>query len=313
MKAFKISLAAVVVLAIIIFVIWSLIDTGREGEIALPKNQFTERIENEINAISQHPDTKFCREAYDNVMYLIDDYYKPLPPTYPYGRYGNTQSENDQWKNNLTKNLYAVYAEKFISQSFNRFLGTEWNIADLNFIRRECQSLRKSSLLEKGSPVDKKFTEIQTILGKHDEIAGFISECKGFSYSSSSLSDRFPISDVQNKINQATTYLNSSLGNGYINNCARLHVGLKEIPQALFNAHVRYLDKKINDWSDLYPNYNSQSDYANNLYRPIKGEIDALDNDMYNVTNFDSEYQRLSNKWSADNIKAFNFSFPARH
>lgn len=307
MKAFKISLAAVVVLAIIIFVIWSWIDTGKGGEIALPKNQFTERIEKETKAISQFPDSKFCREAYDNVKYLIDDYYKPLPPKYPYGRYGNTQSENDQWKNNLTKNLYAVYAEKFISQSFNRFRGTEWNIADLNYIRRECQSLRKSGLLEKGSPVDKQFSEIQTILGKHDEIAGFISECKGFSYVSSSLLDRFPISDVQSRINQATTYLNNSLGNRYVNNCARLHEGLKEVPQELFRAHVRYLDNKINDWSGLYSNYNSQSDYANNLYKPLKNEIDALDNDIYQVEILDSEYNRLSNNLSLDNQAAYRY------
>jgi hypothetical protein len=313
MKAVKIGLAAIVVLAIAFFVIRSLLTIGSEGSISLPRNQFTERIEKEIDVISKFSDNKFCKEAYENVMYLIDDYYKPLPPKYPYGRFGNTQSENNQWKENLTKNLYSVYAGKFISQAFYVFRGSEWSIDDLRFIRSEYQILRKSNLLEKGSPVDKKFIEIQTILSKYDEIAGFISACNGFSYSSSSLSDRFPLSDVQGKISRAATYRNNQMENAYVNNCRRLRDGLKEIPVALFRAHTRYLANKISQWSDLYSNYNSQSDYANNLYKPLKSEIDAMDNETYNVANFDSEYQRLSTRWSADNTKAYTYSYPSKH
>jgi hypothetical protein len=34
-----------------------------------------------------------------------------------------------------------------------------------------------------------------------------------------------------------------------------------------------------------------------------------LDNNTYNVANFDREYQKLSDKWSADNTKAYNYKY----
>ena len=108
-----------------------------------------------------------------------------------------------------------------------------------------------------------------------------------------------------NEFYKQNRFGSNQLENEFVNNCARLHNGLKEIPQSLFSAQVKYLDSKINSWSGLYSNYNSQSDYSNNLYKPLKFEIEALDNDIYNVSNFDSEYERLLQKWSADNTKAF--------
>jgi hypothetical protein len=267
-----------------------------------PENQFTRRIEQEIDSLGKWPDSKFCKDFYKEAGYHIDDYYEQ-------GRLGNTPSENDQWKENLTKNLYSAYADKFVSQAFYVFRNSEWIVEDLKFIRSEYQTLRKSKLLEKGSPVDKKLAEIQTIFSKYDEIVGFISVCRNFSYSASGLFDRFPISEAQDKISRAKIYRDSRLGNEYINHCTRLHDGLNEIPQVLFRAHVRYLDVKINNWSDMYSNFNSQSDYANNLYKPLKNEIEALDNDIYHVANFDREYNRLSNKWSADNTNAYNYDY----
>jgi hypothetical protein len=157
--------------------------------------------------------------------------------------------------------------------------------------------------------VDKEFTKIQTIFDKYDEIVALISSCKGFAFSGTALSNRFPIADVQSKIARAADYRKNNLENGYVNNCIRLHDGLREIPQALFRAHVHYLDNKIDEWSEMYSNYNSHSDYVNNLNRPLKTEIDTLDNDIYNVSNFDSEYKRLSGKWSADNTKAYNYKY----
>lgn len=313
MKSIKIILIVIVISAIAFFIIRSLVLIDRTGSISLAKNQFTERIRNEIDSIRRFSENRFCKDAYGNVNYLINDYYKPNPPKYPYGRLGNTQSENDQWRTNLESNLYSTYAEKFINQSFYVFKSSEWKLEDLKFIRNEYQSLQKSSLLMKGSPVDKKFTEIQTILIKYDEIASFISICISFSYKSSNLSDHFPIEVVKVKISQAKGYLNNHLENEYVNRCKRLQDGLKDIPQALFKAHVRYLDDKISQWSGLYSNYNSQSDYANNLYKPLKSEIETLDNEIYHVSNFDSEYQKLSNKWSTDNTKAYNHNYPTRH
>ena len=303
MKVLKISLAVIVIAAIVYYVITSLIPSGDPPPPPLPKNQFTERIQQEIDSIGKLPDSKFCSDFYAEVGYHIDGDHKD-------NRLGKTPLENDQLKEHLTKNLYSAYVEKFISQAFYVFRDSEWKDGDLTIIRREYQILQESKYLEKGSPIDKKITEIQTIFKKYDEIVSFISTCKRFSYSSRSLSDRFPISDVQSKILRMKTYINKRLENEYVNNCKRLRDGLNEIPPALFRSHVSYLDKKISEWSDLYSNYNSQSDYANNLYSPIKKEIEELKKDVYNVSNFDREYKRLTDKWSADNIKAFAYPYP---
>lgn len=313
MKAFKISLAVIVVAAIAFLIIRSSTTIDKVQEISLPKNESTILIEKNIDSLSKFPDSKFCRDSYDYIKYLIDDHYKPHPPQYPYGRFGKTHLENEQWKENLTKKLYSTYADKFICQAFYVFRGREWENDNLKFIRSEYQTLQNSTLLEKGSPYDKKLTEIQTILSKYDEIVSFISSCKNFTFQPSDLRDRFPISDVKNKILRATAYTNNQMGNAYVNNCRRLHDGLKEIPQLLFRTHIRYLDNKVSQWSGLYSNYNSQSDYVNNLYKPLKGEIDALENGTYKVSNFDGEYERLSNKWNADNIKAYTYKYPTKH
>ena len=313
MKVIKISLVILAVAVSAFFIIRSLVRIDEVEEVSSSENQFIKRIEQEIDSLGKLPESKFCKDKYNEVFSLINDYYKPHSPQYPYGRLGKTQTENDQRKDNFMKELYAVYADKFIRQAFYIFRGSEWKIDDLKFIRSEYQTLRKSNFLEKDSPVDNKFAEIQAIFNKYDEIVGFISTCKGFTYSASGLSNRFPISDVQGKISQAATYRNNRLGNEYVNNCTRLHDELKEIPQILFRVHVRYLNNKITQWSGLYSNYNSQNDYNNNLGRPIQNEIEALDNKIYNVANFSSEFKRLSDRWSADKRAAYDYKYPTRN
>jgi hypothetical protein len=303
MKAIKISLAVIVVVAIGFFVIRSLIPTKPIEPPPLPENQFTNRIEREIDSVGKFSDSTFCSNFYNEVAYHIEDYYKQ-------GRLGNGQSENDQWKENLSKKLYSAYADKFIKQAFYVFRHKEWSINDLRFIRSEYQTLQKSKLLEKASPVDKDFIKMKTIFSKYDEIVNFISSCTNYSYSSKSLSDNFPIDDVQDKIQVATTFINNSLENEFVNNCTRLHNDLDTITQILFKAHVKYLDNKIDQWSGMYPNYKSQNEYTNNLHNPLQSEIDNLRNNIYNVANCDSECDRLSSKWSADNVKAYNYTYP---
>lgn len=307
MKFLKIILVltGMAVIATCVFILIARIKPPKPPDSGV--NQFIKRIVNEIDSLGKLPDSKFCREFYKEIEYHINDYYKHDPPTYPFGRLGNNQMENDQWKENLSKNLYNAYSEKFIKQAFYVFRGSEWKNENLTIIRSEYQTLRKSNLLEKGSPVDREFTKIQTVLGKYDEIAGFISASNGFSYSGNTLSEHFPVSDVKDKISRAADYAKNNLENEYVKNCTRLLDGLKEVPQALFRAHVRYLDSKIEQWSGLFSNYNSQRDYANNLFTPLKNEIEALDNNIYKADNFDGEYNRLNDKLNADSQKAFEY------
>ena len=311
MRAIKISLFIVAISTIGFFLIKSLVSTEGVRDIPLAENATTRRIEQEILLLGQLPNGKFCKDEYNHVKYLIDDAFKPHPPQHSFGRLGNTQLENDQQKENLIRKLYAAYADKFLLQVIYVFQGTEWDVKNLQFIRNECITLKKSTLLGKNSPVDKKFSEILTAIDKYYEIAGFISGCKGFRPLATGFADQFPISDVQAKISAASAYRSNNLGNRYVNNCTRLHAGLKEVPQILFKSHIGFLDNKIDQWSGKFGNgnYISHTDYVDKLNKPLASEIDALDNSIYQAPNFEGEQVRLSQKWNDDNSSAYNHTY----
>jgi hypothetical protein len=300
MKAIKIILAIAVTGVIGFFVVRWIVNIEPPIEPPKPTNQFIDRIEREIDSLSKLSDDRFCKKFYQEINYHIDDGHKNQ-------NFGETQSENDQWKENLSKSLYSAYAGKFIEQAFHVFSGADWDVHDLQFIRSEYRTLKNSSSLEKDSPVDQKFNEIQQIFSRYDEIVQFIDDCGKLSYSSYELSDRFPIQEVQNRISTANEYRNRSLGNAYVNRCSRLHNELQNVPQTLFTAHIKYLKNKVQIWSGLYSNYTTQSDYASKVYNPLKVEINLLDNDIYKVTNFNTEYAQLINKLNTDSHKAYNY------
>jgi hypothetical protein len=300
MRTIKISLAVIVVAAIVFFVIRSFVTTDKVEEIKSSGNPFIDKIQQEIKTLQQKPENNFCREYYREVAYHIDDYHKN-------SRLGKSKLENDQWKENLSKQLYAAYTDKFLKQAYYVFTRTEWPGNDLSFIRNEYRALQSSPMLERNSPVDRRFNEIKIILNKYDEITGFISSCKGFSFSQTGLDISYPLDDMKNKITAANGYRNNGLGNPYVNKCTRLHNELKEIPQVLFRAHVRYLDNMISTWSNMFANYNSQKAYVSGLYSPLENKIDELGNDIYNVSDFSSEYSRLKTKWETDGTNAYNY------
>lgn len=300
MKSLKISLVVIVITAISLgAILW--IQSIKEPEtVKDSENQFITMIEQQIEQLKAKPDNRFCKDFYREVVHNINVFYEQ-------NRFDSIQSANLQLKENFEKTLYSVYAEKFISQAIFVFNGSEWHPNDLSFIQSEKNELKQSGFLIDGSHVDREFETIQTVLNKYREIVSFISTCRNFSYSDRVLSGSFPIADVQDKISHATSLLNNSLGNVYVNNCSRLHSELRQIPQILFRTHVRYLEEKISDWSGMYSQFNSQSDYANNLYRPLRAEIEALDDNIYNVSNFVREYNRLINQLNSDSHQAYNY------
>jgi hypothetical protein len=303
MKSIKISLAVIVVAVIGFFAVKSLVNIDGTGEVGPSDNMFIKRIEQKIDSLGKLPDSKFCKEFYKEADYHINDYYKG-------NRFSDNQSDNKQWRDNLSKNLYSAYTGKFISQAFYVFGRDEWKVEDLQFIRSEYQTLRQSPLLQPGSDVEKTFARIQQIFSTYDEIASFISSCKGFSYSSSTLSSSFPVAEVKGKISRAQSYLKSGLGNQYVKNCIRLRAGLIEIPQSLFSAQVRYLSNKIGKWSGQYSNYNSQKEYKELLYDKLKAEIDLLYNSVYidiGESVVDREYDQLKAKLDSDSRAAYNY------
>jgi hypothetical protein len=298
MKTIKISLAVIVVGIIAFFIANSLIFSQEMDKIPPAENQFTKYIEQQIITLEKLPENKFNNIPYNDANYQIDDYHLNK-------RLGKNKLENDQWKDILSKNLYAVYTGKFIKQAYYVFNRNDWSLGDINFIRKECTTLRKSEFLEKGSPVDNSLAKIQQILGKYDEVNAFIAYCKGFSYTDYSFNSSFPLSTVKQKIARAELYKNNKLENNFVNNCFRLHNQMNDIKQSLFNAHYRYLENKFKNWQDLYSEYTSFNEYKNNLLTPLSKELDLIDNDLYNVRDFDNKFDSLYNLLTTDSRNAY--------
>lgn len=304
MKLLKIALAIIVFGAIGYF-LYSNFVTNSDGIIPPLKTEFEDRIKNDIDSIRKMPINRFNGKVYRNTLYLINQYAQPQPPTYPYGRLGNTQAKADETKQRLTKDLHVAYAEKFIAQAYYVFKGSQWPIEQLSFIQSEKNFIQNNAKFESSTATARYFVQIQTILSKYNEITAFVNRCKGFSDTSTTLSYRFPVDDVALLIAQANAYLISDLGNEYVSKCTRLRNELAKVNQVLFTAHIGYLCNKINHWSGFYVEYNSHRDYVHNLYIPIKSEIELLDNATYNSNSFKDQYNRLLNKWNDDNSNAY--------
>jgi hypothetical protein len=303
MKTIKVALATLVLSAIAFFVIKSIfIEPPVEGGKSTSGNPFIDKIQQEIKSITLKPDNNFCKESYSIAFFQINDFHKSR-------RFGNSTSENDLWKENLTKQLYAAYAQKFIKQAFYIFNRREWNNNDLNFIRDEYLALQKSNLLERNSLIDKKFNEIKSIFYKYDEIVSFISACNEFSYTEINLDLSFPIQNITNKISVAKKYRSNNLENTYVNNCSRLHIDLKKVPKNLFYVHVKYLDNIIDFWSNSYKNFINQSSHKSSILFPIKEKIEILDmnKDIYDVPELENEQSRLEKKLEKDGNKAMDY------
>lgn len=298
MRNIKIGIAILVVTAIAIFMVRSFIFPPPPPLPPAAQNQYIKKVENEINILKLKPENVFCKNHYDLVEFYIKDYHKNK-------KFSVVASENDQLKEDLSKQLFAAYTDKFIKQSYYVFARAEWRDADLSLIRSEVMRLKNSPYLSNPSPVYTSFNQIQSILKKHDEIETLIDFCKGYSYKGSDgLSDRFPISVAQNNISKAKTYLANNLDNQYVNNCARLRQELKEVSNYFFRAHVKYLDNKITNWSGMYVNYKSQKAYRDGLYLPLKTELDDLKIDIYDAVQADLEYKRLLKRWQIDAVNA---------
>lgn len=302
MKKIKIILP-IALIAVLGFFIWSWsVKVKDPKERNLARNQYTDRIEKEIDSLGKASINVFCRKFYDGIRYRITDYHKQ-------GFLGKTTNDNTQWQELLSKDLYSAYAPKFAQQALHVFNGSEWRINDINFIRSEVKTLGNSTYLEQESTVDSSFKNIQTILSKYDEIAGFISTCSNYSYTNYDIGISFPIDDMSSKIQRSKTYLSNGLDNIYVNNCTRLKDGLNNVPKKLFDKHVNYISSKIRQNSEKYRNYRYQSDYSKGIFEPLRNQIEELNNDIYGVSDntFQIGYHSLESPLSDDNTKAFEY------
>lgn len=305
MKTVKIILTLAVIGLIAYFVINSV---GKEGpigiaDVSIGKNDSSESINKEINNLSILPKNTFCENKYNEIKFRIDD-------DYDNNRFGDTQLENDQMKVSLSKNLYSVYTEKFIQQSFYVFNGPTWDIFKIRFIRSELNKLRSSTFLIAKSPVDIKLLEIQQILHKYDEVNDFIASSSYFILPNNDLDSKFPFSNLKSIIDRIDTYKINNMGHSSVNNCVRLHSELSSNKKNLINSYLRYLEYKIDIWMGKYQEFQfaTFNEYRNIIYNPLKNELDQFrtncnDNDyVYNI----NRYNALLRELNADSNAAYS-------
>ena len=131
MRIIKISLV-IIFLGTIAFFVWNW--SGKK--IPLPaatvgtKNQFVTKINEEMELLRAMSVNTFSKSQYDITLFHIRDYFKQ-------GLLGESDNDNLQQKENLSKRLFYIYAPKFINQAMYVFKGSEWNIKKLDTIRKE--------------------------------------------------------------------------------------------------------------------------------------------------------------------------------
>jgi hypothetical protein len=312
MKAIKIILAIVVVAIIGFFVTKWLINIDPPKDIDLPPNPYTERIESQIDSLKKMPESKFCKEYYLNVQATIAEDYRNGSlglTSYKDGKIQKVKKDdnlNNQWNEILCKNLYSVYAPKFVEQAMYVFSRSEWKNDDLIFIRNEVMNLKSSAYLGSTGLVT-SFDEINTILAKYEEINNFINACKGYTDSNYNLESTFP--DVSDMIQKSRGYIANNLDNSYVNNCTSLKEGLTAIPKIIFDKHINYLMKKIKDNGARLNEFENQREYNNLIYTPLKYQVDALNNDIYGIDDnvFSNGYNSVYNLLSDYNRDATNY------
>jgi hypothetical protein len=222
-------------------------------------------IQSKIDSLKKEPENKLSQEFYTKIKSDITAAAKA-------GKLGSNEQENKKNKEILEKNLYSVYAEKFVAQAMYIFKRSEWKQTDILQIRSGVKDLSASPYLKRG-PVDNSFTTIKGIITKHDEITAFVNSCKGFTVSPDQPEARFP--DVTDKLTRAQQYLAGNLENPFVNNCQRLKEELTNVPKFLADNNYNYLFRKIEIRGGRYTEL-SQTEYREGPQKKLRPEIDSF-------------------------------------
>jgi hypothetical protein len=299
MRIIKISLV-IIFLGTLAFLAWNW--SGKKvpppQDVEVSKNQFVTKIDEEMELLRAMSVNTFSKRQYDITLFHIRDYFKQ-------GLLGGNENDNLQQKENLSKRLFYIYAPKFIEQAMYVFKGNEWNIKKLDTIRKEVLILQKSIYLNSTSQVAKSFKEINFILTKYDQVNYLIYSANNFQPSNYGLNDFFP--DATDIIQKVRENISNGLFNPYVNNCSRLKVELARIPNKLFEMHVSYLEGKFKQHIERYMEFDSQAEYFDSIYEPLKNQLNSFSMNIYEVEDsyFRVKHKKLENMLNDDNRKAF--------
>jgi len=288
MKAVKIILAVAVV-GIISFFAWKWWqpDIPPLSDSLPPPNEFVTRVQRRIDSLKTLPTNLFCREVGKEIHDEITKFYEG-------GLLDKNRNYNEQRKENLSAELYTAYALKFIDQAAYVFDNSEWKITNLNIIRKGIDSLLRSPYLDPNREIAGMLKDHKGTLAKYDEIVNFIASCNDSLHFSYEIEEIFEAGD---KIKKADHYINSNMDGSKVQNCPRIEIALKKIPNTLFDKHISYLDTKIRKHGEAYKDTTCQ--YRQTIVEPLKTQIDNI-SDIYQAPDAKKieDLEELLNRYS---------------
>ncbi len=314
MKKIKFLLLISVIGTLSYFIYSWYFDPKRIVEITPPKNTYTEEIQKRINVLSSLPATSFSKLEYEKIRSSIYLFYKDgslgIKPVKEGKIWKNIPdgNANNLWNEILSKNLYAAYTNKFINQANHVLNGTVWRVQDISFIRNELRELKKSKYLASDGIDAQNLNSISNVINEYYQINNFISMCSNYTYTNFEIDENFP--DLSDLINKSHNYLVKGFNNDQLNNCTRIKLGLKSIPNKLFSKHISYFKSKIDNQASRYidyePKIQNQPIYRKEIYNKLKNQINEMTSDFYGTdqSEFDQEIINLNNqlknyaKWS---------------
>ena len=276
MKAIKIILA-IVVIALLCFFSCEMCKNRPipSGDTAFTPNLFQQTIKDSLISLGNNPTDNFCSEFYQELGSQIELYSSQQ-------LFNTNVNSNNEIAEDLRRNLYSVYAEKFVKQAMRVFAKSSWSSSELNFIKGELETLKTSAYLDpSGSAASAQFHTINEILAKYYQIVNFNNHWMNYKCNNYDLSAGFP--DLSSPIKQSKAYLNTNMGNSYVNNCTKLKNTLVRIPKTLYNKHVKYLKIKIEKNAGRFTEFESQPQYVTDIYEPLQAQVNSLDGNVYGI------------------------------
>jgi hypothetical protein len=261
-----------------------------------------EDIKREISSLQNLSSERISTLSFETIQNKIDENHKAK-------LFSQKESDNDNYKINLSKDLFSAYALHFVEYCRKKFKSGTCLDSDFRQIQSEASKLSRSTFLEKGAELDVELKTIQTTVSKYFEIRNFINSCNNYSFIYYGMDIIYPIDEDFVKVYRARAYIDKKMENVSLNNCTNLKKLLSEVPTNLFNAHFEYLNNKIRKNLDRFNEFKFQSEYSNNIYSPLKRQIDLLYADTYGMReeDIDFKYQQLEILLNTDNKKAIEY------
>lgn len=303
-KSIKIVLT-IVALGVVGFLAWKFIGDDMNDVVEKPSfdpTTFTKKLDRRIDSIKNMPEHRFCRDLYDLTMHDITFYdsQNVLDPE----DINNDSTVAVYYK----KILLVAYCNKFCAQTKYVFEKTNWENANIDFIREETNNIINAQYMTSGNCYD-KLNEIKSVLKERDNVMNFIKKC-GYPQTNGSIEVHYDQNHDSQLISKAKNYLNGNeLIHKEILNDSEIKRGLEVVNVVTCYRHFNYLKRKVEYWSNRYSAFNKQLDYSNAVYTPLDAQVNAIDNVIYHIdqNDFDQKYNEIRRELNANNDKAYYY------